>query len=125
MDIHQEILVALAEIGPVEPWWSEEDQMFVFEHPSYPWVMHADPSLEETKYGYLRALRTFIQDRLNNTVADSTERTTRGRGGLRPGAGRPKGSTKEPTKMVRLPIDVADWIKADPAHLEKVRNMMG
>jgi hypothetical protein len=44
------------------------------------------------------------------------------KGGIRPGAGRPKGSTKLPTKPVRLPLDIADWIKM-PQNLATVRQL--
>lgn len=27
-----ELKIALKEIGPIEPWWSDEDEMYVFEH---------------------------------------------------------------------------------------------
>lgn len=33
------------------------------------------------------------------------------RGGTRAGAGRPHGTKKEPTKQVRLPADIVDWIQ--------------
>jgi len=42
-----------------------------------------------------------------------------GRGGKRPGAGRPKGSTYPPEKQrkavnIRLPLWIADWLKSHP-----------
>jgi hypothetical protein len=125
MNIDPEIQVALAEIGPIEPWWSEDDEMFVFEHPAYPRVMHADPDKQEAVNGYVRALRTFIEYRMAGKVTDAVERSTRGRGGMRPGAGRPKGTVKNPTLLIRLPVDVATWLKADPANLDTVRRIIG
>lgn len=124
MALEQEYKKALKEIGPIEPWWSDEDGMFVFEHDLYPFVMHADPDKQKTIDGYCRALKGFIEERLAGNVAETVERITSGRGGYRPGAGRKPGSTKEPTKMVRLPIGIADWLKDDPAHIEQVRRLM-
>lgn len=124
MTLEQEYKQALKEIGPIDPQWSDEDQMFVFEHSAYPYVMHADPDKQKTIDGYHRALKGFIEERLTGNVADYVDRVTSGRGGYREGAGRKPGSTKEPTRMVRLPIVVADWLKDDPDHVEQVRRLM-
>ena len=124
MDERQQHLdIALQEIGEVLPLWSEESQMYVFEHEAYPAVMHADPDREKAAEGYLRALQGFIQERLEGNIAPFMDRITSGRGGARPGAGRPKGSVKGKTKMVRLPEDIAIWIKQGQ-HLEQVRALM-
>jgi len=121
--IKLQVAFALQEIGGIKPWWSEEDQMFVFEHPLYPRVMHADPDIEETIQGYLRALHGFIEDRLHGHLSDTAERVTSGRGGKRPGAGRPKKPVS--TVAIRLPNDIANWLKADPRHMAQVRKIMG
>jgi hypothetical protein len=123
-NIEKELEIALKEIGAIKPWWSEEDQMYVFEHDAYPTLMHADQDPDEVVKGYKRALHRFIGYRMRGRVAESVERITSGRGGYRPGAGRPKGSTKGRTKRISLPDDVATWLKEDPAHIEKVRAMM-
>jgi hypothetical protein len=123
MSIQDELKIALAEIGPIEPWWSDEDDMFVFEHAAYPWVMHADADKEEVKKGYIRALTGFIEERLSGTLAPKSDETTPGRGGFRQGSGRPKGTKKEPKKRVYLPIEVADWILEDD-HLSQVQRLM-
>lgn len=40
------------------------------------------------------------------------ERKTKGRGGLRSRAGRPKGTKKTPpTKVIRLEAQIADWVQ--------------
>ncbi|MEW6667635.1 MAG: hypothetical protein AB1512_20700 [Thermodesulfobacteriota bacterium] len=124
MNVEKELKNALKEIGEIKPWWSEDDKMYVFEHETYPTLMHADSDPDEVVKGYERALRRFIQYRMRGQVAESVERITSGRGGYRPGAGRPKGSTKGKTRRISLPEDVAAWLKEDPAHIEKLRAMM-
>ena len=52
------------------------------------------------------------------------EKKTKGKGGVRPGAGRPKGSTKEPTKQIRLPADIATFMKENPQCYEDIRKLM-
>lgn len=53
----------------------------------------------------------------------ATKKEIKSRGGYREGAGRPKGTTKEPKERVLLPIDVAKWIK-NPAAIASVRTLM-
>ena len=120
----EDLEIALAEIGPIEPWWSEDNGMYWFEHDAYPYVMHGDPDIEKTKLGYMRALKGFIKDRLTGNLDETVDRISSGRGGVRSGSGRPVGTTKAPTKLVRLPVQVADWIKADPVHLEQIKRLM-
>ncbi len=46
---------------------------------------------------------------------------TKGRGGVRPGAGRPKGSKRNlPTKIIRLSVDVANWVKAHEDEINRL-----
>lgn len=123
MQLDEEVKKALEEIGEIAPWWSEEDGMYVFEHPAYPFVMHADPDEAEAKAGYLRAITGFIEDRLAGMVAPDVDRVTSGRGGVRPGAGRPRKDVA--TIAIRLPEDVARWLKADPEnHIAAIRRIM-
>ena len=124
MTLAKELHKALKEIGPIEPWWSEKDGLYVFEHAAYPMVdyAHSDPVV--VKERYQAVLKEFIQDRLLGNVAEVTERLTSGRGGYRVGAGRPKGTTKVATVQVRLPEDVAHWLKADKSHIDAIRNIM-
>jgi hypothetical protein len=123
-NLETEYQKALKEIGTIEPWWSEEDGFYIFEHAAYPVVDYAADTLEETIQGYQRILKEWIVDRLAGNVADVAERITSGRGGARPGSGRPKGTVKNPTAVVRLPLKVAQWLK-DPAHLAQVEKLMG
>lgn len=114
---------ALKEIGEIKPWWSEEDQLYVFEHKAYPVVDYLAKTPEEVIEKYQLVLQDFIAERLNSNIAEPIERITSGRGGSRPGAGRPKGTTKPPTLRKRLPADIARWLD-DEANHEKVRKLM-
>lgn len=110
----KEFAKALKEIGEISPWWSEEDGLFLFEHASYPMVMHADKTEKDTVEGYMRALSGFIEARLAGEVASSVEKITSGRGGARLGAGRPAGTkrgTKKPSGVVRVPEEMAIWLR--------------
>jgi hypothetical protein len=119
-EINKQLQIALSEIGEIQPWWSDEDQMFIFEHPAYPRVSHADADQGKAKAGYLRALEGFIEDRLAGNLAEEAERVTSGRGGARPGAGRPR---KPKTLQRRLDADMAEWLD-EPANREKVWKLM-
>lgn len=119
----EELEIALKEVGTIKPHWEEDVQAFVFEHPAYP-VRYAGDTEQEVIKNYPLYLSDFIEERLKGNLAPFVERLTSGRGGKRPNAGRPKGKSKEETKMVRLPIRIADWIKESPEHLEAVRNLM-
>ena len=122
-EVDAELQIALAEVGEIKPWFDKEVNAFIFEHPLYP-VQSGGYTPEEAIADYKDYLKEFIKQRLADNLAPNIEARTSGRGGYRPGSGRHKGSTKDPTKMVRLPVDIADWIKADPVHIENVRKMM-
>lgn len=64
----------------------------------------------------------MVKHRLNNNLNPLTENKTKGHGGSREGAGRPKGTKKEPTKRVTLPNDIASWI-VQPQAIEQVRKL--
>jgi len=116
-----EVNLALGEIGCIEPWRSEEDAMYVFEHEAYPACMYVDEDKQKTIEGYLRALTCWIGYRMENSVSESMERATSGRGGKRPNAGRPK--LKMPNRRIYLPKDIAAFL-SDEVNLQKVRNLM-
>jgi hypothetical protein len=120
--VSEELKVALSEIGKVEPWFDDNVQEWVFEHPLYPESCSGSTENEVIKL-YPLYLRQFIEQRMKNNLAPSVEKKTRGRGGMRAGAGRPTGSVKNPTRTIRLPIALAEWIKSDPEHLEQVRRL--
>lgn len=104
----QQINIALAEIGPIDPVWSDDDGLFTFEHPAYPMCLAADADKQTTIDDYLRALAYFVADRMANTLAPDVDRITSGRGGARPNSGRPK---KAPTQVVRVSAPLASWLK--------------
>lgn len=119
--LDQAVKTALAEIGNISPIWSEEDQMYYFQHPLYPDVIFADEKAMLIEPGYKRILRDFLKDRLAGELADATEANTKGHGGRRDGAGRKKRDM--PTKSIRLPIDIATWL-SEPSHVDQVRQLI-
>ena len=56
-------------------------------------------------------LKEFIRHRLEGRLAAHVEAKTHGKGGRRPGAGRPKGSTQEPKTRVYVPLPFAEWMR--------------
>lgn len=120
-EINKHLKIALDEIGDIHPWFDEEVDAWVFEHRLYP-VGYAGSTPEEVFRKYPLHLREFIIERLNANLNPLVEKETKGHGGVRLGAGRPKGTTKTPTKQIRVPIDLADWLKI-PQNIEAVRKL--
>jgi hypothetical protein len=120
--LKKELSIALKEIGEIYPWFDKEVDAWVFEHPLYP-VRYAGSSCEEVIKNYPRYLEVFIEHRLQLRLDEVNEKKTLGRGGRRPGAGRPKGSIKESTKQIRLPADIADWLRI-PGVVDNFRFIM-
>ncbi len=108
-EIKNHLKIALEEIGDIHPWFDKEFKIWIFSHPAYP-VEYFGDSKEEVIQNYPLYLYDFIEERLNDNLSVLTEKQTIGRGGKREGAGRPKGTVKEPTKRVTLPLDIAEWI---------------
>jgi hypothetical protein len=108
-EINKHLIIALDEIGNIEPWFDKNYQTWVFSHSAYP-VEYSGDTKEEVIINYPHYLYDFIEERLNNNLSPINEKKTRGRGGKRIGSGRPIGTKKEPTKRVSLPVDIADWI---------------
>lgn len=108
-EIKEHLEIALKEVGKIEPWFDEEVNEWIFIHSNYP-VEYGGSSKEEVVKNYPKYLREFIKQRLNDNLSPITEKKTKGHGGRRFGAGRPVGTTKEETKRVSLPVDIADWI---------------
>lgn len=121
-EIEEQINVALKEIGEVKPWFDKKFNAWIFEHPAYPVGCEGNSSAEVIKK-YPLYLRDFIEERLNDNLAPFIEKETKGHGGKREKAGRPIGTTKEHTKQIRLPIDIAEWIKS-PGMISNIRQMM-
>lgn len=122
-EIAEHLKIALNEVGEVKPWYDKEVDCWFFNHPNYP-VSCGEDSAEEVIQKYPLYLEEFIAHRLSETLSPLAENITRGKGGVRLGSGRPKGSTKEPTKQVRLPIDLAIWFQRDQNAINQVRDIM-
>lgn len=124
-ELRKALDTALNEIGPIEPWWSEDDEMYVFEHDAYPAVDYAHTDLETVKKRYVIILTDFLTERLKDNVDPAVEKITSGRGGVRAGAGRPVGTVKVPTKQIRIPSDIVDWILENKSdRIGSIRQLM-
>lgn len=121
-EINKHLKIALKEIGKIKPWFEEDVEAWVFEHPNYP-VSYAGKSVQEVVKKYPLHLKEFILERLAGNLDPLVENKTIGHGGVRAGAGRPKGSIKEPTKQIRVPLDIAEWLKR-PGVIPQVRSIM-
>jgi hypothetical protein len=119
-EINEHLKIALEEIGAIKPWFDKEIKEWVFSHDLYP-VEYSGDSKEEVIANYPKYLREFIRHRLNDRVEELVEKKTKGRGGARPGAGRPSGSKRsEETKTIRVKVFVARWIKEHESDIEGV-----
>ena len=121
-EIEKELKIALEEVGEIVPYFDKEVGEWVFSHPLYP-VECGGATKREVVRKYPFYLKDFIEERLANNLSEYTEKKTKGRGGFRPGAGRPKGTIKEPTKRVSLPKDIVLWI-SDKSHWNMIRKLM-
>lgn len=120
-EIKEHLKIALQEIGKIKPWFDKPYKTWVFSHPAYP-VEYSGDSKEEVIKNYPIYLADFIEERLNENLSPITEKKTHGRGGKREGSGRPVGTTKEPTRRVSLPRDIADWITT-PGIIPHIRGL--
>jgi hypothetical protein len=120
-EINQHLAIALEEIGKIVPKYSKRFKCWYFEHPLYP-VNYAGESKEEVIENYPKYLRVFIEERLKENLNPIVEENTKGRGGYRPGSGRPKG--KEQKSRIYLPNDIARWLNQSPENQSKVRQLM-
>ena len=124
-DVLDELKIALDEVGSIQPVWQEEVSAWVFTHPLYPTVEVPGDTEEDCRNRYPWWLAQFIKERLKDNISEADERITSGRGGKRSGSGRPRGRRKPETEAIRVPIDIAQWLKAQPEHWEQVRKIMG
>ncbi len=122
-EIKEHLEIALKEIGKIRPWFDEEVNEWIFRHVNYP-VEYGGESVEEVIENYPKYLREFIKYRLNNKLNPLTEEKTKGHGGRRIGAGRPKGSVKEEKERISLPKDIVHWFKHDPKAIDRTRKFM-
>lgn len=109
-EIQDELEAVLAEIGPIRPQWSDQFDTWVFSHPDYPVEAEGDTE-PECIDAYHRYMARFLLERRHGNLSPTVEAQTKGWGGRRPGAGRPPNKT--PTVQIRIPADIADWIKRD------------
>jgi hypothetical protein len=121
-EIKKEVSLALSEIGKIIPWFDKEFNTWIYSNPLYPVECEGKTS-EEVIKKYPKYLEVFIEHRLKGTLDPINEKMTKGKGGARPGAGRPIGSVKEPTKQIRLPADIADWLKT-PGVILHIQEML-
>ncbi len=122
-EIKQHLDFALKEVGEIKPWFDEEVDEWIFESGLYP-VEYGGVSSEEVVKNYPKYLRELIKHRLNGNLSPLTEKQTKGHGGVREGAGRPKGSTKEATSRITLPLDLVSWFNKTPESVDLVRKTM-
>lgn len=122
-EIKEHLGIALKEIGTIKPWFDEGVNEWIFKHSNYP-VEYGGNTPQEVIKNYPKYLAEFIKHRLDDSLSPITEKKTKGHGGKRPGAGRPKGTAKEATIRISLPEDLANWFRANPAAIEMARKTM-
>ncbi len=122
-EIEEHLEIALKEVGKIKPWFEKDVDAWVFSHKNYPDVEYGGESPQEVVENYPKYLREFIKHRLNDNLAPRIEKKTKGRGGKRAGAGRPRGTIKEVKTRVYLPQDVAEWFQ-NPASIPQVRQLI-
>lgn len=121
-EIKKQLEIALTEIGKIKPWFDKDFNTWIFSHDLYP-VECEGKSAEEVIKKYPKYLEVFIEHRLLGKIDKLNEKKTKGKGGARPNAGRPVGSKKEPTTQIRVPSDIAVWLK-QPGIIPNLRNLM-
>lgn len=121
-EIEKELKIALDEIGEIIPWFDKRFNEWIYANDLYP-VECSGKNPKEVVKRYALYLKEFIKHRLDGSLAVFMEEKTRGHGGARAGAGRPKGTIKEPKARAYLPIDIVDWLK-DNTHILQVRELM-
>lgn len=121
-EIKKQLELALAEIGKIKPWFDKEFSAWIFSNDLYP-VECEGKSAEDVIKKYPKYLEIFIEHRIAGKIDKMDERKTKGRGGARSNAGMPIGTKKEPTTQIRVPSDIAVWLK-QPGIISNLRNIM-
>lgn len=121
-EIKKELKVALSEIGEITPWFDKNFNAWIFSNSLYP-VECEGQSAEEVIKKYPKYMEVFIEHRMKGKIDQINEKKTKGKGGARPGAGRPVGTKKEQTTQIRIPSDIAEWIKY-PGMIDHIRQMV-
>ena len=122
-EIDRHLKIALEEVGEIKPRFIKKFNAWVFKHSIYPDVEYAGDSPEEVIKNYPLYLREFIKQRLNDNIWPLVEKKTKGRGGKRDGAGRPKGTKKESKKRISLPTDIVKWFEK-PEAIPQIRQFI-
>jgi len=78
-EIKKHLNIALKEIGKIKPWFDEDLQAWIFNHPKYP-VEYAGNSPKKVIKNYPLYLHDFIEERLNNNLAPHVKKATKGHG---------------------------------------------
>lgn len=121
-EVKKEVKLALSEIGDITPWFDKDFNAWIYSNPLYP-IECEGKTAKEVIEKYPKYLEVFIEHRMRGKLDAVNEEKTHGKGGARPGAGRPKGSIKEPTKQIRVPLDIAAWLN-HPGIVEHIRQMI-
>lgn len=121
-ELKKELEIALDEIGEIKPWFDKDFNCWLFFHPLYP-VECEGKSAEEVIKKYPKYIKVFIEHRMQGMIDEVNEKKTKGKGGYRPGAGRPKGSIGEPKRQIRVPNDIADWLNI-PGVISNIQQML-
>lgn len=122
-EIKEHLEIALKEIGSIKPKFDKECDCWIYSHPNYPVECEGDTK-EDVIRDFPKYMQEFIKHRLNDNLDPLTEKETKGRGGRREGAGRPKGTTKEKTLRGNLPEDIMLWFKDTPDSVNIFRKKM-
>ena len=120
-EINSHLAIALKEIGEIKPWFDKDFNAWIFSHPLYP-VEYAGDTEKEVIQNYPLYMKEFIKHRLQNRLSPLMENKTKGHGGKRIGAGRPKGS-KEKKERIYVPEDIARFLK-EPGALAHLREFV-
>jgi hypothetical protein len=120
-EIETHLELALKEIGEIKPWFSKEFNAWIFSHDLYPVEYSGDTENEVIK-NFPIYIREFITHRLQDRLSPLMENKTKGHGGKRKHAGRPRGSKEEKIR-VYLPKDIANLLK-EPGVLVYLRGLI-
>ena len=121
-EIKKQLEIALAEIGEIKPVFDKKFNAWIFSNELYP-VECEGTSKEEVIKKYPGYLEVFIEHRMEGKIDEISEKKTTGKGGARPNAGRPHGSKKAPTTQIRVPCDIAEWLR-QPGIISNLRSIM-
>lgn len=117
--IDEHLEIALDEIGEIKPWFDKKFNAWIYSHKNYP-VEYAGDSKKDVIKNYPLYLREFLKHRLDGKIGPIEEKKTKGHGGKRMGAGRPKGTKKEKKRRIYVDVDIADWVQQHPQSIRRL-----